>query len=239
MSRRRHIACAVLAWSCIHGVAAQENTSKPVTDGQAWTSLGVAYKPFARKKGNVGESRFRRNFNLNGEVEWRGREWATETKQVNFYFSPEYKLTDFLKVAAQYRFALKDRYTNNVHRLGLQASLAWGTGRIKLAGRTRYEYEFKPVYKVRNTFRERLGVEYNIPKWKLDPHVSVEAFYGLHYTGNGVTGMRYELGTDLAFDKKKRRTLDLALRYDQEVNTAAPENAWILVIAFEGSFKKK
>lgn len=230
----------MLAWACIQGAAAQEgNTSKPVTDGQAWISLGAEYKPFAKKKGNVGESRFRRNFKLNGEVEWRGREWATETKQVNFYFSPEYKLTEFLKVAVQYRFALKDRYTNNVHRLGLQASLGWEKGRIKLASRTRYEYEFKPVYKVRNTFRERLGVEYNIPKWKLDPHVSVETFYGLHYTGNGVTGMRYELGTDLAFDKKKKRTLGLAVRYDQEVNTAAPENAWILVIAFEGSFKKK
>lgn len=227
------------AWACVHGAAAQENTSRPVTDGQAWIGLGVAYKPFAKKKGNVGEGRFRRSFNLGGEVEWRGREWATGTKQVNFTFSPSYKVSDFLKVALQYRYSLKDRWTDNVHRLGLQASLGWGAGRIKVDGRTRYEYEFKPVYKVRHTIRERLGLEYDIPKWKLDPHVSVEAFYALHYTGHGLAGMRYELGTDLAFDKKKKRTLDLAVRYEEEVGKTAPEHTWILVIAFEGSFRKK
>ena len=82
-------------------------------------------------------------------------------------------------------------------------------------------------------------MEYNIPHWKLDPHVSAEMFYALHYTENRLGGMRYELGTDLALDKKKKRTLGLAVRYDQEVNTVAPGNAWILIFAFEGSFKKK
>ena len=239
MSFLRHIAFVGLSWACIQGATAQENTSVPVTDGQVWMSLGVGYKPFAKKKGNVVEGGFRRNFKLNGEVEWRTREWASETKQVNFTFAPEYKVTDFLKVAVQYRYALKDRYTDNVHRIGLQASLSWGTGRLKLDSRTRYEHEFKPVNKIRVTFRERLGVEYNIPHWKLDPHVSAEMFYALHYTENRLGGMRYELGTDLALDKKKKRTLGLAVRYDQEVNTVASGNAWILIFAFEGSFKKK
>ncbi len=239
MSLLRHITFVGLSWACIQGATAQENTSVPVTDGQVWLSLGMGYKPFAKKKGNVVEGGFRRNFKLNGEVEWRGREWASETKQVNFTFTPEYKLTDFLKVAAQYRYAMKDRYTDNVHRLGAQASVSWERGRVKLDNRIRYEHEFRPVNKLRNTIRERLGVEYNIPHWKLDPHVSAETFYGLHYTGNGVVGMRYELGTDMNLNKKKTRTLDLAIRYDQEIDTAFPENAWILIIAFEGSLKKK
>lgn len=229
-----------LTWAGIHGAAAQEgNTSRPITDGEFWMGIGVEYKPFSKKKGNVVEHRFRRNFKLSGEAEWRTREWASETKQVNFTVTPEYKLADFLKIGLQYRYTVKDRYTSNVQRLGLQASLGWEVGRIKLDNRIRYEHEFIPVNKFRNTFRERLGVEYNIPHWKPDPHISAESFTVIHYTGNRLTGMRYELGTELAFDKKKKRTLDLAIRYDQEVNTAAPENAWILVIAFEGSFKKK
>ena len=216
-----------------------ENTSKTVTDGQLWMSLGVDYKPFAKKKGNIVEGSFRRNFKINAEVGWRSSDIVSNTAQVNLNLEPEYKVKDYLKVGAQYRYIIKDVYTTNINRLTLQASLSGRKDRVKIDNRFRYQHEFRDVEKLRTVLRDRLGLEYNIPDWKLDPHASAEAFYGVHYTGNQLVGMRYELGTDVDLDKKKRRTLSLAVRYDHEVNTDEPADAWILAIAFQGSFKKK
>lgn len=241
MSLLRHIAWAGLLLAGLQGASAQdgENTSKPITDGSLWLSLGVDYKPFAKKSGDLVERKFNRNFKINAEVGWRTNDIVSNTSQVNLNLTPEYKLTDYLKVGAQYRYIIKDIYTSNIQRITLQASLSGKKDRIKLDNRFRYQHEFRDVTTLRTVLRDRLGVEYNIPKWQLDPHVSAEAFYGLHYTGNQFVGMRYELGTELAFDKKKRRTLDLAVRYDQELNTDGPENTWILVIAFQSSYRKK
>jgi hypothetical protein len=87
--------------------------------------------------------------------------------------------------------------------------------------------------------RNRLAVEYNIPHWKLDPHISAEAFSGLHYTGNSLVGMRYEFGTDVALDKKKDHTLDLAIRHDREINEDDPQYRWIFVVGYDLELKKK
>jgi hypothetical protein len=148
-------------------------------------------------------------------------------------------LADFMKVGAEYRYTIRDRYTSNSSRIDLQLWLDWKKDRVSLDTRTEYEHDFIAVTKLRTVLRNRLGVEYNIPHWKLDPHASAEAFTALHYDGNRLVAMRYELGTDLDLDKKKKRTLGLAVRYDRELNVASPEYRWIFVVSFEHAFRKK
>lgn len=221
-------------------VHAQENSPlRPVTRGELWMSASGSYKPFNKKRAKDEKKTLIEGLQLIGELGWRNRLDPLASKYWYGSVGTKLKLTDFLKVGAEYRHSFRDRYHTNIPRLDLQMWLSWKKDRVSLAHRFEYEHEFIPVTKLRTVLRNRLGVEYNIPKWKLDPHVSAEAFTGLHYTGNNLVGMRYELGTEMNLDKKKTRTLGLAVRYDQELNTAGPKNRWLFVISFEHEFKKK
>lgn len=228
-----------MAFAMLGTAMAQEpGVAKPEVDGQLWLSAGADFKPFRKKSGNVSQPRFFRNLRMAGELGWRLDDNATRTKQVYLNAGAKYPLTSFMNVGAEYRYSIRPEKDNR-SRIDLQMWLKWKKDRVRADYRFEYERTFIPEWKLRTVLRNRLGLEYNIPKWKLDPNVSVESFTGLHYTGNSLVGMRYELGTEVNLDKKKSRTLGLAVRYDQELNVAWPQNALILVIAFEHSFKKK
>ncbi len=231
----------VLALLAFHGAAnAQEkSTLRPVTRSELWMSASGSYKPFNRKRDQDARKTLIEGLQLLGELGWRNRLDPLANKYWYGSVGTKLKLNDLIKVGAEYRHSFRDRYHTNTPRLDLQMWLSWKKDRVSLAHRFEYEHEFIPVTKMRTVLRNRLGVEYNIPNWKPDPHVSAEAFTGLHYSGNELIGMRYELGTELNLDKKKRRTLGLAVRYDKELNTAGPKNRWLFVISFEQEFKKK
>lgn len=235
----RHILLAVATVTMLGSAVAQKaEVAKPEIDGQLWLSAGADFKPFRKKSGRVSQPRFFRNLRMSGELGVKMDDNATRAKQVNLNAGAKYPLTSFMNAGAEYRYSIRPEKANP-SRIDLQLWLKWKKDRFRTDYRFEYEHSFIPVRELRTLLRNRLGIEYNIPKWKFDPHVSAESFTALHYTGNRVVGMRYELGTEVNLDKKKHRTLGLAVRYDQELNIAWPENAWILVIAFEHSFRKK
>ena len=219
--------------------AQEGNTLRPTRHGALWLGAGTELKPFKKRDGAITERAFNKNFSLTGEVGWRAALDPFVTKQAYVSASARYRVSDLWRVGTEYRWSFRDPTRTNTGRLDLQSWLRWKTGRIRLDHRFQYEHDFIAITKVRSTLRNRLGVEYNIPKWKLDPHASAELFTGLHYTGNRNIGIRYELGTELVLDKSKDRVVGLAMRYDTELNTVRPQNTWILVISFEQDFKKK
>lgn len=239
MKLHRHILLTIVASALIGPAVAQKSeVAKPEVDGQLWIGAGVDFKPFRKKSGNVSQPRFFRNLRMSSELDVRLDNNATHAKQINLNAGAKYPVASFMNVGAEYRYSIRPEQTNR-NRIDLQLWLKWKKDRFRTDYRFEYEHAFLPAWKLRTLLRNRFGIEYNIPKWKFDPRVSAESFTALHYTGNRVVGMRYELGTDVNLDKKKGRTLGLAVRYDQELNIPWPENAWILVIAFEHSFKKK
>lgn len=240
MIRRSHIACAVLAIACCGPLRAQDLLPlHPATHGELWLSAAAEYKPFTKKSGEVYERKFYRKFRLTGELGWRSNLDPYSSKLGYGSLGTKYRLLDFMKVGAEYRYTVRDKYTSNSSRIDLQLWLNWKKDRVSLDTRTEYEHDFIRVVKLRTVLRNRVAIEYNIPHWKLDPHLSAEAFNAFHYDGNKLIAMRYEAGTDVDLDKKKRRTLGLAVRYDREVNVAAPGYRWIFVVSFEHAFKKK
>lgn len=212
---------------------------RPATHGELWMSAAGAWKPFTKKSSKSNSQPLYRKIQATGELGWRSRLDPFASRQVYGSAGAKLRLADFLRVGSEYRYTVRDRYSSNTSRIDLQLWLNWEKDRISLDHRFEYEHDFIDVTKVRTVLRNRLGVEYNIPHWKLDPHFSAEAFTGLHYTGNDLVGMRYELGTELDLDKKKNRSLDLAVRYDQELHVADPQYRWIFVIAYGHEFKKK
>lgn len=229
----------LLACLSCTSLAAQESPLRPVRDAELRISAGAEYKPFAKKSGEVHERQFYRKFRLLGEVEWRAGENFSRTKMVNLTGGLRYKVNDFLRLGAEYRYSFRDRTRSNVQRLDLNARLQAKKDRTSLKYGIRWQHEFTPPGLDRTLLRNKLAIGYNIPKFKLDPEFSAEAFTALYYKGNRFTGMRYELGTEVALDKKKKGTLELAVRYDREMNVKEPDHRWMLVLAFQGSYKKK
>lgn len=211
----------------------------PSTDAELWLSAGVEWKPFAKKSGQAYERKFFRRFRVLGELGYRGNENLTSSKLLYGMAGARYRLTDFLRLAAEYRYNVRDKYRSNSHRLDVQALITAKHGRVDLDYRPSFQHDFVAPVRYRTLFRNRLSVEYDIPRNKLDPHVSVESFTALHYTGNRLIGLRYEAGTTLPLDKKKRNTLDLAVRYDREQNLPGPKYRWIFALSYRFEVKKK
>lgn len=217
-------------------LAQEESGLRPVTHGELWLSAAGSYKPFNKKTEKGAKEPLIEDLELIGELAWRNNLDPLASRYWYTVVGSKLKLTDFLKVGAEYRYSWEDRYTSNVSRLDLELRLDWKFGRWDLAHRFKYVHEFIPVGKLRTELRNRLGVEYDIPKWKLDPEFTAEAFTGLHYTGTSLVGMRYNLGTEFNLGKKTR-SLGVAVRYDQEIGDDYPKNRWLLVIGFEQEFK--
>lgn len=212
---------------------------RPTTHGAYWLSLGTEWKPLRKRDGAITERRFNKNFSVTGELGFRANADPFDYQKTYVSASARYRVSEIWRVGTEYRYNFRDATQSNNGRIDLQSWLRWKSGRIRLDHRFQYEHDFIAITKVRSSLRNRLGVEYNIPKWKLDPHASAELFTGLHYTGVRSIGVRYELGTEIAPGKSKDRVLGMAVRYDRELNTTSPESLWILVLSFEIDIKKK
>lgn len=213
--------------------------SRPGTDVQFWPSLSAEIKPFRRKDAKDTQMRFFRDLRASGELGWKFNEGAAQLKQFNIDAGISYPLFKFMRLGAEYRYSIRDRYTTNRHRLDLQLWLKYKFDRLQADYRFEYEHSFRDVRKLRTLLRNRAGLGYNIPNWKLDPQVRVEAFTALHYTGNRLVGMRYDLGTEVNLNKRKTRSMEIAVRHDREMGIASPEHAWVLVVELANTFKQK
>ncbi len=209
------------------------------SDVQLWLSTGIQFKPFRKKPGNVAQQRFFRNLRGTADLGWRLDENVSRLKQMNVDAGLKYPLLPFMRVGAEYRFSKRDRYTNDRHRIDLQLWLKQKKGRFTADYRFEYERTFLDPRKERTLLRNRLGLGYNFPKWKFDPYASAESFTALHYKGNRLAGMRYELGTAMYLDKKKRNELEVAIRYDQDIGRRTTRGAWVLALALKKNLKRK
>ncbi|MCO5274530.1 MAG: DUF2490 domain-containing protein [Flavobacteriales bacterium] len=240
MKTTRHILAVLLAAAATGAARAQgEAPLRLVNDAQLWFSAATEFKPFRKKQGQVAQARFFRKLRATVELDLRLKENASELNQTNINAGLFYAITNYMRVGSEYRYSIRDPYSANRHRIDAQLRFKGKKGRLDGDFRTKYQHSFVAPKKLRTELRNRIGLEYDIPKWKLDPIVNVESFTALHYTGNRLVGMRYDLGTEFRLDKNKQTTLEITLRHDREMNIKEPDHAWVLALAFEYSPKKK
>lgn len=235
MNARAHIAGALLAGLLGQAAMAQESALRPGRDAELRIGAGVDYRPFSKPVAPL----LNRNLRVLGELEWRADENATRTKMVNLSGAARYKVSDLLRLGAEYRHSFRGPDRRNVGRTELNARLSTSHGRTDLKYTVSFQRYSTPLKLDRNLLRNKLAVEHDFRKFKLDPELSVEVFTALHYTGNRYIGLRYELGSEVDLDDKKQKTLEMAVRYDRETNIPEPVRRWMLVLAVKGSFKKK
>ncbi|MBP8824631.1 MAG: DUF2490 domain-containing protein [Flavobacteriales bacterium] len=240
MNALRHSLALLLSLALVGNAHAQREADlRPGNDAQLWLSAGTEFKPFRKPEGQITQTAFFRKLRATGELESRFSENASRFRQFNITGGLFYPITKYLRVGSEYRYSFRDRYTTNKSRMDAQLRLKWKTGRLDGNFRCVWQHSFEDVTGLRTELRNRLGLEYDFRQWKLDPVVNVETFTALHYTGNRMVGMRYDLGTKLNLDKDKKNTLEVTLRHDREINRKEPDHEWILALAYEFDFKKK
>lgn len=191
---------------------------RPETRQELWTSIGVRGKVPAFLHPIVSDEVIRR-LRFSGDLGYRSADVFFAGRQIYLDLGARYKLKDWLNVGAEFRNAHRPDGTVR-NRLGLMADLSHDVERFALGYRFTYQHNFLEWGQVREVFRNRFELGYNIPKWKLDPAFSVEFFTWAGNKGLSYFGTRYKLGTE--WSPGKGQALNLALIYDRQRDVAWP-----------------
>lgn len=194
-----------------------------------------------------------KNFELNGELEFRMRDNLQQVARLSGKVGVEYRIIKPLKVGVAYQYIhfydveYSDYQPRNRFITYLQGRQKWGnftfslreriqittkdeSDRIKSSGKID-TYKMNPDW----VWRNRLKIAYDIPKSRITPAVSVESFYQLNNPdGNVFEGMRYTLSGTYKINKKQ--SVELFGLYDKEMNINNPENRYVAGAAYTYSF---
>ncbi len=160
----------------------------------------------------------------------------------------DYKPYKFLKLGTGYEFILfNDTDYDDIqprHRLNFTTTGSLDLGNFSFSLRERFQMTFKDEserdYKMnpKNTWRSRLEVEYNIPKCKFTPAVSVESYYQLNNPdGNKFEQFRYKFTGAYKFNKRNK--LELFAIYDNETNVKNPVDRTVVGMKYTLKLGKK
>ncbi|MBL7965071.1 MAG: DUF2490 domain-containing protein [Flavobacteriales bacterium] len=187
-------------------------------------------KPFKKPKGRLYEKKFFRYTRLQGELGYRGNENFTQSKLLYSVLGIRYRLLKGVQLGFDYRYNMRGAEGINSSRIDGQVNLSHDVDRYSFSYRFNAQHEFEAPTEFRSFLRNRIGAGYNIRKCPVDPVASAEFFTLLHYTGNRLLGIRYELGANWKISK--RQELEAAMRYDREMNIAEPRYRMILALSY-------
>jgi len=161
---------------------AQEH-SKVLRDFEVWTELSFETK-LSKKVGVELNQAVRLNDN------------AQSVKNVFTQIGIDYKINKRWKFGGDYRW-IPESDEESENRFDV-----WLRYNKKILDRLEFSYRFKAETQTSNfsnfsnRFRNRIGLEYNIRKWKWDPSFQIEFFYVYRYDFNNFSRIRYVLETE-------------------------------------------
>ncbi|PHK28092.1 hypothetical protein VF13_40975 [Nostoc linckia z16] len=134
----------------------------------------------------------------------------------------EYKLAKKWSIEAGYRFTTS--YDKDVHRLYGSLLFDQKMKDFTISSRTRYQYstrrfnsEFMEMFPAKEYLREKITVEYNIPKCKASVSAGAEFFFDWDSEGFQYDRTRYIAAAD--YHLKYGNTFGLSFFYEDRYNT--------------------
>lgn len=228
--------CGIILLLTIHAKG-QDGTYIEVRDLETWSAAGVKLK-------------------LNKDWEFGLSEQLrlkTNSSIVSSYFTEvdaTYGGWGNWEVGAGLRF-IRDNDTEgdvqgyeNHLRFNMDLGYKHKVERLKLSYRFRYQNKNELGFSasegdyLNHHVRFKLGLDYNIKDWKLDPKVSTELFRHFE-TGeiNGFDKFRVTIGTN--YKVKKVGTFKAFYRMERELNATYPKTTNIIGVAYAYTFKIK
>jgi hypothetical protein len=199
----------VLAWA--------QDPLRPDRREELWLSAGVRGKLPSFLKDPLGDTYKR--IRLSGEAGYRSADNFFAGRQIYVDVGGRYDVAKWFAVGAEYRYAFRPDQADR-QRLGLQAFLDKSAGKFDFDYRFTFQRNFLEEDRRTNQFRNRFGVAYNIPKWKLDPAFSAEFFTDQTPMGLNWIGTRFVLGT--SFSPWKGHSFSPQLVVDRDQNVPWP-----------------
>jgi len=134
----------------------------------------------------------------------------------------EYKITKRIALEAGYRFTTS--FENDNHRLFASFIYDYKIKKFTLSSRTRYQFstphfnsDYWNEYKEPNQYlREKITIDYNIPKSKASVYFSPEFFVKIKDGRLAYHRTRYQLGSD--YKLKYGSTIGLSVMYEDRLN---------------------
>ncbi|HMQ75476.1 MAG TPA: DUF2490 domain-containing protein [Flavobacteriales bacterium] len=222
--------CALaLVLPAVNTAAQERSPLRPRLLGEAWGSIGVQFRPF-RNNTRVKEPDFNKRFRMGVEAGYRSDENLSGGRQVYLDLGARYKFHDLLRVSLEHRFSFRGADRRNSQRTSVQVQSSQDLGRFTAEYRFRYQHEFLDPGEVRDQLRNRLGLVYDIRKWKLDPEVSVEFFTWAGNLGWRYIGTRYSVGT--TWRPGKKHEVGVNVMHDRERYVYAPSYRFIYALSY-------
>lgn len=217
-----------------HG-AAQEPTKPQVSTG-TWLSGQVRGNAPVFTHGLLGKHYQR--IRLGGELGYRTADNFFAGQQLYAEGGARYRINKMFALATEYRYADRGRYQTNRQRIQLTGQARHSIKRWNFDYRLVHQWTFRKNNTTRTFVRNRFGVEYDFPKWKLDPEFSVEFFTRTdHPRGWNYDGVRYRLGTSYRISKADG--IEATLIYDRDARVAWPTRRVILAVGYTMDLRRR
>ncbi|MFD1551645.1 DUF2490 domain-containing protein [Putridiphycobacter roseus] len=233
MSYFYRLSCTLLLLFHFQNVLIAQTDQTIVThDLETWTSVGFKFKPTKKIAFGLNQQ-MRRNHN------------ASLTDQIITDLDVKYKFDHFLYLGAALRYIAdsKDEDFENKFRFNLDLGLKHDINRFSFDYRLRYQNKNEiGISKSEgdesdNIFRLKVGVDYNIKKWKLDPQFSTELFSDLSEESDKLAKIRFTFGTDYTLNKAHK--IGAFYRLEREINEAYPKTTYIIGLNYTYTLKLK
>ncbi|MDX9751912.1 MAG: DUF2490 domain-containing protein [Flavobacteriales bacterium] len=216
--------------------AGAQDPERPATSTATWFSAQLRGRAPGFTQGLLGDHHDR--IRLSGELGYRTADNFFAGRQVYAEGGARYKVSRMIDLAAELRHADRGRDRSNRQRVQLTASMDHSIGRWAFDYRLVHQWTFRKNDTPTRFVRNRIGVEYDFPKWKLDPEVSVEFFTRTdHPRGWNYDGVRYRIGTSYRVSDTGR--LDATLIHDRDVHVADPLHRMILSIGYTMDLRRR
>jgi hypothetical protein len=191
---------------------------------------------------------------LSAETELRTIYYLRLVDRWSIGVSADYDVLKQLKLSLGYQLMnsldydkdyVKSYFIRNRVNASATGKLKWGDLSFSLRERMQFtikedrlqtdgtydDYKINPAW----VWRNRLQVEYNIPKCKITPSLSAETFYDLNNPdGNSVENVRYILSFDYKLNKKNH--VELYGVVNSERNSDDSEGKYIVGLSYKHSF---
>ncbi len=167
------------------------------------------------------------DFNYSANQEYRSSNSFSTLRGHYSTLEVQYKVARKTKLGLSYQYIyfndIEDGIVNHRNRINLFGEYKINLGRFELGIKERFQWMHKStelyVYKINPSkkWRNKVSLEYDIPRSKLTPKYSFETFYDLNgLLGKGFNGSRHKLAVQ--YKITSQYTLGLFGLLDQEPN---------------------
>lgn len=209
--------------AALHSMLLAQEPLRPAQRQEIWVSAALSSRLPEAWRGPLG--RHYKKIRVRGELGYRSADTFFAGRQIFLDVNVRYKAAKWLFLAFEHRFAGRTGDPGLRNRSILQAEAQKAMGRLTAEYRFIYQHSYVEWTGQREVLRNRLQLNLDIKKWKLDPELSVELFSWAGYKGLSYFGTRWQLGTQIGL--AKGHALTLAMVHDRERDIAWPTHRWI------------